>query len=131
MPPTEVRLYRDDDGTVPLLEWLEKIEKRNRKAYDKCRSYLQRLALFGRDLRRPTADMLRDGVYELRINYQRVNYRILYGFAGADIVLVTHGITKERAVPPQQIDLAIERLAKYRGNPSKYCFRGEITDDSE
>jgi phage-related protein len=114
MPTTQIRLYRDDDGSTPLVEWLASIEARNRKAYEKCRSYLQRLAEFGRELRRPTADFLRDGVCELRIRHLRVNYRILYGFVGSDVVLVSHGITKEAEVPAGEIDLAVQRLAKYR-----------------
>jgi phage-related protein len=126
MPATEIRLYRDDDGSTPLVEWLATIETRNRKTYEKCRSYLQRLAEFGRDLRRPTADFLRDGVYELRIKHLGVNYRILYGFVGQDVVLVSHGITKEKRVPAKEIDLAIERLAKFRSNPHKYCSSEEV-----
>ena len=98
MPATEIRLFREDDGSTPFVKWLAMIEARNRKAYEKCRSYLQRLAEFGRELRRPTADYLRDGIYELRIKHLGVNYRILYGFAGPNIVLVSHGITK--AQPP-------------------------------
>ena len=37
MPVTEIRLYRDDDGSTPLVEWLATIETRNRKTYEKCR----------------------------------------------------------------------------------------------
>ena len=48
----------------------------------------------GHELRRPAADFLRDGVYELRPSYQGVNYRILYFFAGRDIVVVSHGLKK-------------------------------------
>jgi phage-related protein len=126
MPATEIRLYRDDDGSTPIVEWLAAIETRNRKTYEKCRSYLQRLADYGRELRRPTADFLRNGVYELRINHLGVNYRILYGFVGRDVVLVSHGITKERKVPAKEIDLAAERLAKYRSNPRTYCSTEEV-----
>ena len=126
MPATEIRLYRDDDGSTPLVEWLATIETRNRKTYEKCRSYLQRLADFGRDLRRPTADVLRDGVYELRIKHLGVNYRILYGFVGRDVVLVSHGIAKEKKVPSKEIDLAVVRLAKYRNNPRKHCSTEEV-----
>jgi phage-related protein len=126
MPVTEIRLYRDDDGSTPLVAWLATIETRNRKTYEKCRSYLQRLAEFGRDLRRPTADFLRDGVYELRIKQLGVNYRILYGFVGQDVVLVSHGITKEKRVPAKEIDLAVERLAKFRSNPRKHCSTEEV-----
>jgi hypothetical protein len=34
----------------------------------------------GYDLRRPEADLLRDGAYELRVRLNRVQYRILYSF---------------------------------------------------
>jgi phage-related protein len=128
MPATQIRLFRDDDGSVPVLEWLAKVETRNRKAYEKCRSYLQRLAEFGRELRRPTADYLRDGVYELRINHLGVNYRLLYGFVGQNIVLVSHGITKEQKVPVKEIELAVERLAIYRSDPKKYASTEEMDD---
>lgn len=121
MPATTIQLFRDDDGSVPFLEWLEEIEQQNRKVYEKCRSYLQRLADFGHELRRPTADLLRDGVYELRLAYLGVNYRILYGFVGKDLVLVSHGITKEKKVPAKEIDLACIRLKKFGTNPKKYA----------
>jgi hypothetical protein len=120
MAATTIRLFRDDDGSVPFLEWLEEVEQRNRKAYEKCRSYLQRLAHFGHELRRPTADYLRDGVYELRCAYLGVNYRILYGFVGKDIVLISHGITKEAKVLPREIDLACARLGKFQEDPEKH-----------
>ena len=126
MPATEIRLFRDDDGSTPLIEWLAGIEKRNRKTYEKCRSYLQRLAESGSELRRPTADYLRDGVYELRINHLGVNYRVLYGFVGKNIVLVSHGITKEKQVPAKEIELAVKRLEKYRQNPTKHSSTEEV-----
>lgn len=120
MPATEVHLFRDDDGSVPILDWLAEVEARNRKTYEKCRAYVARLRDQGRDLRRPTADILRDGVYELRFQYLGVNYRILYGFVGQDVVMVSHGITKEITVPSKEIDLAAERLAKCRLDPERH-----------
>jgi phage-related protein len=122
MPASKVLLYRDDDGSVPLLDWLAALESRNRTAYRKCRRHLVRLSQFGNELRRPVADYLRDGIYELRIRHTRANYRILYGFIGNDVVLVSHGITKERLVPANEIELAVQRLARYQTNPSKYSF---------
>lgn len=120
MPETHLRIFQDDDGSVPFWEWLDQIQVRNRKAYEKCRSYVTRLQQLGHELRRPTADLLRDGVYELRIRHQRVNYRILYGFVGQDVVLISHGLTKEKRVPVADVDKALERLAKYRQDPDKY-----------
>jgi hypothetical protein len=118
MPAARIRIYRDDDGSVPFLEWLQEIERRNRKVYEKCRSYVRRLADLGHELRRPTADLLRDGVYELRFNMLGVNYRVLYGFVGRDLVMISHGITKKGRVPPGEIDRAASRLAKYKRDPT-------------
>src|SRR5438552_14838716 len=77
MPRTRVVLYQEDDGTVPLLEWLDSLPA---KAIDKCVSRIERLRELGHELRRPEADYLRDEIYELRVSLQRVNYRILYFF---------------------------------------------------
>ena len=71
----------------------------------------------GHELRRPIADILRDGIYELRPSYQGVNYRILYFFSGKNIVVISHGLSKKAEVPAIEIDRAIERKNKYEANP--------------
>ena len=126
MPRTKICFFREDDGTVPFLEWLAELEKRQRKAFEKCLFMLDLLRQFGHELRRPHADMLRDGVYELRTRVGRVNYRVLYGFVGKDLVLVSHGITKETFVSDTEIDLAVSRLALYRRDPKRYVSEDEI-----
>jgi phage-related protein len=126
MPETTIHFFREEDGTVPFLDWLARLEKRQRKAFQKCLFMLDALRQFGRDLRRPHADMLRDGVYELRTRVGRVNYRILYGFVGKDTVLVSHGMTKKQAVPKADIDLAVSRLALYRQDPTRYTSEEQI-----
>lgn len=68
MPRTTVWLYRDENGTTPLLEWLDALPD---KAQDKCRVKIERLRELGHELRRPEADYLRDGIYELRVRLQR------------------------------------------------------------
>jgi len=75
MPAVEVVFYREDDGTVPVIEWLEGLIP---KAKDKCFVCLRRLEQLGHELRRPMADHLRDGIYELRIGLHGINYRMLY-----------------------------------------------------
>ena len=52
----------------------------------------------GHELRRPEADLLRDGIYELRVSLQGVHHRILYFFQGTITAVVSHGLAKERAV---------------------------------
>ena len=77
MPRTDVVFYRDDDGSIPVLEWLD---ARPLKVRLKCLVRIDRLRQLGHELRRPEADFLRDGVYELRISLNHVQYRLLYGF---------------------------------------------------
>ena len=128
MPETAIRFFQDDDGSVPFLDWLIEVEQRNRKAFEKCLYLLSLLEQFGHELRRPRADLLRDGIHELRTKVGSVNYRILYGFVGKDVVLVSHGITKVKKVPAAEIDRAVERLAKYEENPHRYSVEEDLGD---
>ena len=68
---TPVLFFKEDDGSVPILEWLDELPE---AVYVKCQARLRRLKTLGHELRRPEADYLRDGIYELRVKYQRVNY---------------------------------------------------------
>ena len=70
--------------------------------------------------------LLRDGIYELRARDGNVHYRILYGFVGQNIVLLSHGCTKERAVPNREIDRAVKNLALFKGNPVAHTAQGGI-----
>jgi phage-related protein len=76
----------------------------------------------GHELRRLEADFLRDGIYELRVSRRGVHHRILYFFHGAAAVVVSHGIVKEQAVPPEEIDRAIECKKRFEANPSKHTY---------
>lgn len=81
------------------------------KAQDKVYLRLERLRETGHELRRPEADFLRDGIHELRVSLRGVQYRILYFFHGAIAAVISHGIVKERVVPPKEIDRAVEQEA--------------------
>lgn len=120
MPPTDLVYFRDEDGAVPLLDWLAGID---RDARIKCIARLARLGALGYELRRPEADMLRDGIYELRIGLRGVNYRMLYFFSGRIAVVVSHGLTKESRVPPAEVERAIVRMRSYLADPSAHTHR--------
>lgn len=122
MPPTELILYKEVDGTIPLVDWLRKLPAKSR---DKCIFRIERLRDRGHELRRPEADYLRDGVYELRARFGTVNFRILYFFYGTMAVVVSHGITEEGQVPPGDIDKAAERKSKFLENPQLHAFPWE------
>ncbi len=122
MPATKVVFFQDDDGGVPLLEWLDSLPKKPRA---KCVARIERLRDLGHELRRPEADLLRDGIYELRVGLGGVNYRMLYFFHGQTAAVVSHGCTKERGVPVREIDLAIQRKHKFERAPIRHTYEEE------
>ena len=123
MAQTEVFFYREPkDDSVPLLQWLEDLPV---KVQAKCAERIERLGELGHDLRRPEADFLRNGIYELRASYQGVHYRMLYFFAGKAVVVVSHGLTKTREVPPREIDQALRRKRLVDADFERFTFRPE------
>ena len=117
MPSAKVHFYMSGDGTVPVLDWLRHLRQQDRRGYAKCAVRIQRLAAEGHALRRPEADFLRDGIYELRARHGHVNYRILYFFHGQNVVILAHGLTKEGEVPDAEIDRARRRKTAFEENP--------------
>jgi phage-related protein len=114
-----VLLFKEDDGTVPLLMWLDSLPS---KAVAKCRVRIERLAELGHELRRPEADYLRDGISELRVGLQGRNYRILYFFHGKSVVVISHGLVKESVVPPRHIAEALERKRRFELDPKRHTY---------
>jgi phage-related protein len=119
MPRTEVVVFAVEDGSAPLLAWMDNLQV---KVRDKCIVRIERLAELGHELRRPEADFLNDGIYELRIQHTKVQYRILYFFHEGRAVL-SHGCTKESIVPPSEIGRAVKNKERFARNPSRHTFK--------
>ena len=122
MPTIRVVFYQETVGSAPVLEWLDTLPP---KAQDKCRVKIERLQDLGHELRRPEADLLRDGIYELRVGLQGINYRILYFFHGKVAAVLAHGLVKDRVVPPRAIDEAIKRKQRYEQDPGAHTYQEE------
>jgi len=108
VPRTQVVFFRENDGTVPLLVWLDTLPT---KAHDKCRVRIERLKELGHELRRPEADYLRDGM--------------LYFFHPNVAAVVSQGLVKEQPVPPVEIDRFIERKRRFEKSPDRHTYREE------
>jgi phage-related protein len=123
MPVTRIVLFQDAKGAVPVLVWLNQLVKSDKKGYANCISRIEQLAEYGFELRRPAADFLRDGIYELRAKHVRVQYRILYFFHGQNVVILAHAIIKEDdRVPDRDIDLALTHKDLFVLNPETYTY---------
>ena len=120
MPKAEVVFFCGEDGQALILEWMDELPA---KAQDKCTVRIERLAEQGHELRRPEADYLRDGIYELRVKHARVNYRMLYFFFGPNRAVVTHGFSKQEAkVPNKETDRALRLKRAYERRPSTHTY---------
>ena len=80
---------------------------------------IERLRELGHELRRPEADFLRDGVHEVRASCQGTHYRLLCSLHGRSAVL-SHGLIKERALPPLEIERARRRKLEVGRNPADH-----------
>ena len=87
-----------------MAEWLVGLPRKPRA---KCLEWIEKLRRFGYELHRPYADYLVEGIYELRVRFQNTNYRMLYFFHGSTAVVPTHGLTKGKRVPMQDINRAL------------------------
>ena len=97
--------YKTDQGICEVLEFLK-----SRKASDlaKAMAWIGMLEDKGPQLPRPYADLLRDGVHELRMKLSGDQVRVLYFFAFRDIVVLTHSFIKNaNQVPDKEIKKAI------------------------
>jgi len=80
------------------------------------------LRQFGHELRRPTADFLRDGIYELRAKQGHVQYRILYFFHGRNVAILAHSLTKEDEIRAVDIERALKRKRLFEANPQRHTY---------
>ena len=126
MPQTRLLFFQDADGAAPVWEWLKDLRAGNPTAYAKCVVRIRRLTELGHELRRPEADLLRDGIYELRARLGTVNYRILYFFHGRNVAVLAHALTKEDEIPIVEINRAVERKRAFIARPIAHTFIGDI-----
>src|SRR5437660_205967 len=122
MPRTEIKFFCDAEGSAPVVEWLAGLRVRDFEGWTRCHARIRLLAEMGHELRRPAADYLRAGIYELRAKHAHVQFRILYFFHGSNIAILAHSILKEDRVPVVEIERAIRRKAAYESNPQKHTY---------
>ena len=95
------------------------------RAWANCRARIELLNMFGHELRRPAADILRDGIYELRAKHGHVQYRILYFFHGRNVAVLAQSLTKEDSIPSADIERALRRKRLFERNPKAHTYEHE------
>ena len=104
--PYEVVFYRSPRGECFTEDFLNGLSA---KVRGKILRWVEALETHGPNLPRPYADVVRGKIRELRIVFGSNQYRLLYFFAGKQ-VMITHGFLKKTGpVPVQELERA-ERL---------------------
>lgn len=122
VPTTRLLFYQHTPEAVPVLKWLKELRKKDKRAHAKCVTSLERLRVLGFELRRPRADFLRDGIYELRVRSGHSNYRLLYFFHGQNVAVLAHALHKTDSIPPEDVSRAIARKKAFVANPEQHTY---------
>ncbi|OGU35192.1 MAG: hypothetical protein A2068_12930 [Ignavibacteria bacterium GWB2_35_6b] len=108
----EIIFYETEKGDCPVRNFIEKKKEKNQA---KIITAIQYLGKTGPNLPRPYADLLENGIYELRIKIAEddggTQTRILYFFYDRTDIILTHGFMKTTDEVPEK---EIAKAKKYR-----------------
>jgi len=102
--------YETPEGKCPVREYIDSRKGRDQAKILALISYLQDQ---GPTLPRPYADLLEDGIHELRIRLSGDQLRVLYFFCYRRFIVLTHAFAKVMAKVPK---VEIQKAKKYRSD---------------
>lgn len=101
--------YETDNGQCPVKDFIDsKIKKRDQA---KLLAHIEALEERGPTLPRPYADLLEEGIHELRIKLSGEQVRILYFFCFRHFIILTNAFAKITSRVPRS---AIEEAKRAR-----------------
>ena len=111
MPAIKVILYKLQNGTMPVQDFLQSLDAKMRA---KMARAIDRLKLNGYELREPYSKSLGDGIFELRAQVATNISRVLYFFVVNGKAVLTHGFVKKtQQTPNAEIDRAKRYSEEY------------------
>ena len=102
----QILYYVKQDGTKPVEEFIRNLSINERA---KTFAFIEKLKEKGPDLHRPYADLLEDGIHELRIKLTGDQVRILYFFCYKDIIILTNVFEKHTDKVPKSEIIAAKK----------------------
>ncbi len=103
--------YSEDEKPSDIEIFIDSKDERNQA---KIFAWLEKLSELGPNLTRPYADILVDGIHELRIKLSGSQVRILYFFCYKDYIILTNQFVKNTdKVPKSEINKSKERREKF------------------
>lgn len=105
-PTLTCRFFKTSAGNEPVRDWLKDLPAPVRKEIGSDIQSTQWRWPVGK----PLVDGFGEGLFEVRTNYDKNFYRVLFCLEGSEMVLL-HGIMKKtNATPPQDVELARKRM---------------------
>ncbi len=102
--------YETIKGKTPVKNFIDSVSDRQKA---KIFQWLEYLEEKGAQLPRPFADILEDGIHELRIKLAGDQNRVLYFFCYRDFIILTHHFIKKTDKVPKK---EINKAKKYRAD---------------
>jgi phage-related protein len=113
--------YDKADGRSPVKDYIDALPLKERV---KTLAFIGLLETNGPNLPRPYADLLKDGIHELRITLTGTHVRILYFFCYQHIVVLTNIFKKHTdKVPASKITLAKKYRTDFLARYSEKALR--------
>jgi hypothetical protein len=120
----KVIYYSGHDGSMPVEKYIDNLSIREQA---KTLAFIGLLEEKGPNLPRPYADLLDDGIHELRIKLSGTQVRILYFFCYQNIIVLTNVFDKHSdKVPKEQINLAKENRTDFLNRFSEKYVRENL-----
>ncbi|MCL2722740.1 MAG: type II toxin-antitoxin system RelE/ParE family toxin [Treponema sp.] len=114
--------YIEQDGTKPVEDYIRKLSINERA---KTLAFIDNLKENGANLHRPYADLLEDGIHELRIKLTGTQVRVLYFFCYQNIIILTNVFDKHTdKVPISEIKLAKKSRTSFLERYSEHEIKG-------
>ena len=118
-----IAYYSAQDGSKPVQEYIDTLSPEEQA---KILAFIGLLKEEGPNLRRPYADLLDDGIHELRIKLTGTQVRVLYFFCYQNIIVLTNVFTKHTdKVPKKHIKHAKICRSDYVSRFSEKDIKGE------
>ena len=117
----KVKFYQDDRGNIPIIEYLEKIGKKEKA---KILTYIEFLKMNDGYLDEPYSKHIKGKIRELRVDFSKNKHRIFYfTFIKKTIILLHAFLKKTKKTPIKEIKKAKIHLEDVKNNPKLYLSR--------
>ncbi len=114
----KVKFYQDDKGNIPVIEYLEKIGKKEKA---KILKYIEFLEMNDGYLDEPYSKHIKGKIRELRVDFSKNKHRVFYfTFIKKTIILLHAFLKKTKKTPIKEIKKAEAYLEDVKNNQKLY-----------